>query len=269
MDCTYELKINQYSGEVNFTIPKRVAQELHKGKILVNFCAGPKSRASAWVQFLGPDSDPTVGEDLASAEDSINLERHFEGRETHPMFSLDFSPSEEEEKKEGYRTKSEVAQSYSQELELKDLRDRINQIEVGSAVGTQMRPMSYGEATRVVEQRGLNRHRKHGVLNLHASTSLVRQDFKRSSDQDFQARATFVASKIGSAKAVSRIASSPSTLGNSARSLSEWWGKASCKQRALLLSDSKNLDVSKVDIDRIAKLPCPFREADLSENESD
>jgi hypothetical protein len=126
--------------------------------------------------------------------------------------------------------------------------------------------MSYTEARSIVAQRKLNYHRTNGVLNEYPHDSLVVQDFKRTSDHDFLARVVFVASNIGSDKAVSKILS---TFGSSgASSLAEWWSKADLTTMAKLLSNRKRFDPSKADLTRLAKIACPFRDTDLNKDPS-
>jgi len=63
--------------------------------------------------------------------------------------------------------------------------------------------MGITEAEDRITTKKLDRHRKQGVLNFYPTDSLVDEDFRRTDDKDFAARATVVAHRLGSANAIS------------------------------------------------------------------
>jgi len=284
MDSRYELQISEYGGLVKFQIPLRVAQELKAGRLLVNFTAGPETQSTSWVQFLNPGRNPAVSYDLIDADHSINTSRSFEGLETDPGHL----PSEDDSSvdwKEDHRAPVELTNEQFEEIErgrnygnaefpvpkwskkrTETSRDRKASFENIPARPVAFEPLSYDEARKLVEERNLLRHRKQGVINFHPSDSLVKADFSRKSDIDFVARAVFVASNIGSDKAVARISTNHELRIPGVTTLSEWWSKASLSQQAVLLSSAKKFDRRAQDISRLAKLRCPFREAGFGEN---
>jgi hypothetical protein len=119
--------------------------------------------------------------------------------------------------------------------------------------------MGITEAEDRITTKKLDRHRKQGVLNFYPTDSLVDEDFRRTDDKDFAARATVVAHRLGSANAISRITT---TMGNhgSFETLSDWWDHADADDRAALLTKKKKFS-GKCSTSRLLALACPFREA--------
>jgi len=261
MDYSYTMKYNDDGGKITIDLPPRVCQELEAGRLLVNLTLGPSSVGTSWVNFITQDDNPAETMDLNDAERKIAKRRHFNGVETDPLY---LSSDEEQ-------TSLEMSKNMAPPILTKE-QFRENERRANKTLDKVVsdrwkqpakRSMTYPEAERVVKEKNLLRHRKQGVLNFHPVGSLVKADFSRVESEDFLARAVYVASKIGSDKAVARINTNEQLWVGSSTTLHEWWMDASYRQRALLLSDAKHLDISKVDVTRLSEIECPFREADL------
>jgi len=122
--------------------------------------------------------------------------------------------------------------------------------------------MDSGRAAGLVKSGNLDRNRKQGVLNLFPSQSLVKEDFKKTLLEHFQARVVCVANAISSAKMVSRIASDPRFKIPGCQNLADWWLAAGEEQRFLAVTQAKHCS-SDVDKRRLLLLPCPFQDAGL------
>jgi len=126
------------------------------------------------------------------------------------------------------------------------------------------RPMSYEAARELVVKHNLARNRKNGCLNDFPSQSLVREDFKKTLIAHFQARVVCVANTIGSAKMLSRIASTPGLKIPGCENLSDWWLRADKEQRFLAVTSAKHIGNAAVEKRRLLLVPCPFQDAGLN-----
>lgn len=136
--------------------------------------------------------------------------------------------------------------------------------------------ISISEAIGFAERKGLNKVDHSGISNLLPRDSLTPTDLERPLHELF-ARACTVASNLGTAKIVSRITSKPDVLRvNGAIDLSDWWAKASPTQRAVILTKAKvfpkqgeQVILLKKWLDRLDKLPAPFRDAEAQVGKSE
>jgi len=139
------------------------------------------------------------------------------------------------------------------------------QREVGQEVS------NLAEATERIKARHLNVVNKAGITNQLSPSSLNYMDLAHPELADLQARAYYVAHKLGAAKIASRIASNDEFTIIGCRSVSEWWDRASPEQRFRVLSDSKSRGKAPPTCTeglsptyglRMARLHCPFRNAE-------
>jgi hypothetical protein len=243
---SYTIDSDDAVSVLRIEIPRIVADAVEAGKVSIGASYGQKG-CNLWVQFL----DPKVYHITYNVEDAAEeLENSAGGgvgllRPTTP-------PQSPEEKR-----------MVELERQMEALR---------ASIPTEDREeirMSKSEADEIVRSRGLDKHRVNGVLNYYPTSSLAKQDFKRRSAHDLAARATVVASSMGPARAVSRIACDSTLRIPGCRDLDEWWKKASNTRRARLLTIAKTCDVNQVDVSAVRRIGNPFGNAGLGEQDSD
>jgi hypothetical protein len=246
MDKSYKLTKGVVFSTLSLEIPSAVAVALEAGQATLETTFGPKG-VDVWVRDL---SDPNVYHQSMDLTDAAS---HFRGKRQRSVSFKENSSANSSD--EGLGAK------------LKDVRIRATQSRpVGTREpGLDLVTMTRADASAMVEDRKLNRHRVAGVLNFYPDKSLVKQDFSRASIHDFVARATVVAEAIGEDKAVARIATNPELDCGGASDLHEWWRKSSSRQKAILLSTKKDLRVDLVHTGSLNNMGCPFGAADLVE----
>jgi len=144
--------------------------------------------------------------------------------------------------------------------ELQEKAMAASSIETGRSFAKSMSP---DEAAALVKSNNLDRNRKQGLLNLFPSRSLVREDFKKTILEHFQARAVCVANAVGGAKMVSRIACDSRMKIPGCHNLHDWWLHANEEQRFLAVTEAKSCNGDAVDKRRLLLIPCPFQDAGL------
>jgi len=233
---------NENSFLYGIEIPKPVAMAVTAGKAVLNMTLAAKG-AECTVLELAPGTAH-----LAMSLEAATL--HF-GGEPSPEGSI-----------------PEFDESSGSDISIEMTKSDIEELKNRPAVfykkdGTFLKWMTSSDAAERVEKRNLNKHRVNGVLNFYAEDSLVKQDFKRENDDDFLARVTYVASAIGAAKAISRIATNQGLQISGCDNIEEWWSRANCMQKATLLTTRKKLDIAKHDLkyERLNALASPFWEA--------
>lgn len=145
----------------------------------------------------------------------------------------------------------------SEELQAKAVA--VSLTEAGHPFASKMTP---AEAASRVKAGNLDRNRKQGLLNIFPSRSLVKEDFKKTILEQFQARTVCVAEAVGAAKMISRIACDQRMKIPGCSNLSEWWLAANEEQRFLAVTEAKSCN-GAVDKRRLLLLPCPFQDAGL------
>jgi len=250
MDKSYKLTKGVVFSTLSLEIPSAVAVALEAGMATLETTFA-KGGMDVWVRDI---SDPGIYHQSMTLNDAAS---HFRGKRQRSVSFAESDSASSSSEKLGAKLKSmsiRATQSRPVGTSFKDDPDLVT--------------LTRADASAMVRDRKLDRHRVAGVLNYYPENSLVKQDFSRASIHDFVARATMVAEAIGEDKAVARIATDELLDCGGANNLNEWWRKSSSRQKALLLSSRRHLRVDQVHTGPLNNMGCPFGQADLVKKEN-
>jgi hypothetical protein len=257
MDGIYDIKsVNEATGVLECKIPTPVLRAIEAGSATMTLEFGSHG-VDAWVRFTKP-GEHHISRTLEDAGLILGLvspprtSSKGKAKAVSTAESMSKGGISLWDDPDNYIIPDDASVSDESEL-----RRDLGQMTVDPVRKSMLPTMSFAQADRMVSQRGLGQRRLNGVLNLYPSDSLVKEDFKRASLDDFVARTTVVAHNIGTDKLVSRITAGGMKIPGCV-TLIDWWEKAPAQHKLKLLSSAKKCNPRQCDERRLNEIGAPF-----------